>query len=96
MSDEKIKEDIELGRKEEDVYTEEGRGVLVEGDEITDQEAGFVKGYEEEEKVVFCQNCNKVLVDENFVEEEIDDDIVRFCSDECAEEYTRSTKKKEE
>lgn len=87
MSDEELKRQIEVGEKEEDIYTEEGREELVEDDAITDQEAGFVQGYEEEEKVSSCQTCGKLLTGENFVEKEIDGDIVRFCSDECAERY---------
>jgi len=96
MTKEKIKQDIESGRKDDDVYSEEGREELVEEDAITDQEEGFVKGYEQEEKIAFCNECGKVLVDENFIEMEVEDSVLRFCSRECAEEYTKSTKKKEE
>ncbi len=96
MTNEKIKQDIESGRKEGDVYTEEGREELVEEDAISDQEEGFVKGYEAEEKIAFCNECGKVLVDEKFIEMEIEDETLRFCSEECAEEYTKSTKKKKE
>lgn len=86
--------DFEEGTTEEDVYTEKGREELMENDEISDTEEGFVQGFEEEEKVVECANCKKILVTEDFVEEAIDGDIVRFCSDECAEEYNVSRKKK--
>jgi len=40
-------EDKEEGDKEEEVYDEEGREELVEGGEISSEEAGFMKGYED-------------------------------------------------
>ena len=87
--------EFEEGKSEEDVYTEKGREELMENDEISDTEEGFVQGFEEQEKVVECTNCKKILVTEDFVEEEIDGDVVGFCSDECAEEYVLSRRKKE-
>ena len=87
-------DEFEEGKFEEDVYTEKGREELIENDEISDAEEGFVQGFEEEEKLVECANCKKVLVTEDFVEKNIDEDIIRFCSDECAEEYVLSRKKK--
>jgi len=87
-------DEFEEGKFEEDVYTEKGREELVENDEISDAEEGFVQGFEEEEKLTECANCKKILVTGDFVEKEIDGDIVRFCSGGCAEEYTISKKKK--
>jgi len=87
-------DEFEEGKFEEDVYTEKGREELIENDEISDAEEGFVQGFEEEEKLVECANCKKILVTEDFVEKNIDEDIIRFCSDECAEEYVLSRKKK--
>ncbi|MBW2976184.1 hypothetical protein KY347_01925 [Candidatus Woesearchaeota archaeon] len=37
----------EEGKEKETVYDEEGREELVEGGEISPEEAGFMKGYEE-------------------------------------------------
>ncbi len=34
-------------KEEETVYDEEGREELVEGDEVSPEEAGFMKGYED-------------------------------------------------
>ena len=87
-------DEFEEGKSEEDVYTEKGREELMENDEISDAEEGFVQGFEEEEKLVECANCKKILVTEDFVEKKIDEGIIRFCSDECAEEYVLSRKKK--
>lgn len=44
----KMAEDEQNGEKEEEtVYDEEGREELVDGDEVSPEEAGFMKGYEE-------------------------------------------------
>ena len=75
-------DEFEEGKFEEDVYTEKGREELIENDEISDAEEGFVQGFEEEEKLVECANCKKILVTEDFVEKKIDEGIIRFCSDE--------------
>jgi len=37
-------------KKEDSVYDEEGREKLVEGGEMSPEEAGFMKGYEEADK----------------------------------------------
>tara|TARA_Y100000034_G_C6868567_1_gene396151 strand:+ start:676 stop:867 length:192 start_codon:yes stop_codon:yes gene_type:complete len=47
---EQVEEEIELGEKEEDPYTEEGREVAVEDDSLTDAEEGFMQGYEDADK----------------------------------------------
>lgn len=83
----KEEEGKEQGTFDADVYTEEGREELVEEGVIDDVEEGFVEGYEHGEHQVACQNCGKMLLDENFVEEEFDKDIYRFCNDSCVEEY---------
>ena len=82
MVDEEKMKKMETGELDEDVYTEEGREELVEEDEISDVEEGFVKGYEE--GGANCDNCGKVLVDESMVEEEIGGKECRFCCGECA------------
>ncbi len=43
MPEDKDKEE----KEEETVYDEEGREELVEGDEVSPEEAGFMKGYED-------------------------------------------------
>jgi len=40
----------EDGKKEDSVYDEEGREKLVEEGEMSPEEAGFMKGYEEADK----------------------------------------------
>lgn len=46
-SSEEIKEEMETGEKERDVYTKEGREKLVEDAEISSEEAAFMRGEEE-------------------------------------------------
>ena len=42
---EEVEEEIESGDKEEDIYTDEGAEVAEDDDSITDEEEGFMKGY---------------------------------------------------
>ena len=53
-------------------------------------EEAFMQGYEQGENVAKCANCKSVLVDNNFVEEETDGKIFRFCSSKCAEDFHKS------
>ena len=86
MAKEPIKQDpdFEEGDHEGDIYDEEGREELISEDEIQDAEEGFVEGYEEGEYEAKCAECGKVLVGEDFLEEELDGKHYRFCSEECA------------
>ena len=85
---EEVMKEMEIGDKEGDIYSDEGREELIdEEDEITDIDEGFMKGYDEEEKTAECQSCGALLINENIVEEEIGDQMYRFCSSECATEF---------
>ena len=90
--DEKRKEKIVEGQEDEDVYTKEGEELLIEDDEITDIEEGIMEGYEEGENLINCAQCNKELVDNKFIEEEIDNTQYRFCSEQCARRFTAKKK----
>ncbi|MBS3157515.1 hypothetical protein J4442_05090 [Candidatus Woesearchaeota archaeon] len=83
---EQLERDIELGEKDEDIYTGEGREVAEDEDEISDVEEGFMEGYEEDENAAKCAKCRKIL-GEDFIEEEIDGEMLRFCSEKCALKY---------
>ncbi len=84
--------DEEGNDQNEGIYEEEGRKELIdEEDEITDVDEGFMKGYEEEEKLAECSNCGKVL-NKKTVEEEFNGKVYRFCSSDCAEEYEQTLK----
>lgn len=80
--------DIELGDKDEDIYTEEGREVAEEEGEITEVEEGFMEGYDEDDEAVKCTKCGKVL-QEDYVEEEIKGKTLKFCSVKCANNYRK-------
>ncbi|MEA3430147.1 MAG: hypothetical protein U9R08_02650 [Nanoarchaeota archaeon] len=87
-TEEQIKEDMETGEKNEDVYTEEGRENLVEDGEISAEEEGFMQGAEGKGQLAKCDTCSKIL-EENIIEKEIDGEMYRFCSDKCAEEFSK-------
>ncbi len=71
----------------ENIYSDEGREELEKSDAIDELEEGFMQGYEQGEKMVECGQCGKMLVDDDFVEEEFSGDVVRFCSKLCAMRY---------
>ncbi len=87
--------DFEEGEHEGDIYDKEGREKLEEADEISEVEEGFVEGFEEGEHKAVCAKCGSVLVDDNFVQEEIDDKQYNFCSDDCANAFESGRKRKQ-
>ena len=69
------------------VYSEEETQELLESDEISPEEEGFMQGYNNE-AIAKCAFCHKPLVDpSSVVERVIDGKTYRFCSEECAEEF---------
>jgi len=71
----------------EDIYEEEGMEEAVESDAINDVEEGFMQGYEDE-NLAKCVTCKRVLINEEYtIEREIDGNLMRFCSERCAENY---------
>lgn len=86
---EEERKEMEEKDVEENVYSEAGRKELMEDeDEITDLDEGFMKGYDEGSKMAKCPVCNKVLEDD-FIEREIDGEMYRFCSEEHAEKFAK-------
>jgi len=83
---EELERDIETGDADEDIYTDAGREIAEEDDAITDVEAGVMEGFEEDEAAVKCANCKKIL-EEDFIEEELGGELLRFCSEQCARDY---------
>ena len=71
---------------DKDIYSEEGRENLVEDDEISPEEEGFMEGADGDGQGAKCRKCGKVLLDD-IVERKIDGELCRFCSDECSERY---------
>lgn len=79
--------EVEIGYKEEDVYSDEGRADLVEDDEITPEEEGFMEGAEYDGQQAKCANCGKMLGKENTVEKQIEGEVKWFCSEHCVEKF---------
>jgi len=75
---------------EEDIYDEEGRRALVEEDELSAEEAGFLEGYDNP-NTVKCAYCGKPLMEnqDNILEIVIEGNLYRFCSEDCLEEFRR-------
>ena len=85
----KEEEEKEQGTFEEDVYTHEGREELLEDDEISEIEEGFSEGYEKGDTQIKCQECGKILTDQEILERKFDEQDYFFCSETCAEIYLR-------
>jgi len=65
----------------------------LESGEINSAEQGFIQGYKEGKNLDNCPNCGQAIVEEDFIEEEINGRLCRFCSSECADEYEKKTEK---
>ncbi len=61
----------------------------VEDDMISSEEEGFLRGYEEEEEVLTCEECGVAIHGTPCVKV-IAGETHRFCSEECAEEFAES------
>ena len=81
-----------MAKDDEDIYLEEGREDLIEDDEISPEEEGFMEGAHDDGQGAKCRKCGKPLGD-NFIERRIGDEVYRFCSGRCAKTYME---KKEE
>ncbi|MBU0628921.1 MAG: hypothetical protein KKC75_07050 [Nanoarchaeota archaeon] len=77
---------------DKDIYSEEGREELVDNDEISPGEEGFMEGAEGDGQGAKCRKCGKILGDD-LVEKRVGKELCRFCSDECAEEYDKKEEK---
>jgi hypothetical protein len=88
--------ELESGDVEEDPATEEGREELMEEDEISPEEEGFLKGAEGKGKLGKCAECNIVLDqdEEKVFEREFNDEVIYFCSEKCAKKYAKTNEKK--
>ncbi len=73
---------------DDEPYSQDALAEAVEEDEIDDIEEGFMEGYEEGERAAKCALCKKLL-DADFIEEEIEGKVYRFCSETHAEAFSR-------
>ncbi len=60
---------------DKDIYSEEGREELVESDEISPREEGFMEGAHDDGQGAKCRKCGKILMD-NFIERKLDDEFI--------------------
>jgi len=88
---EELKKDMEEGKKEEDVYSEEGRENLADDGELDPAEQGFMEGAEGRGKKQCCAECGKLLGEDEdaIIEREFDGEVKWFCSAEHAENYAK-------
>lgn len=98
---EEITEEMRLGEKESDVYTDEGREELIEEDEIENWEEGFMEGALGGEQLRKDALTGEPLEGEGNVEIEIEGKKYYFVNQENAEKFRekleikRRDKKKE-
>jgi hypothetical protein len=93
-SSDQIETEMEEGKRDEDVYSEEGREKLLEDDEIEPWEEGFIEGAEDDGQLGKDALTGEPLTDiENVVETEIDGEMYRFVSKENAEKFAQRKKK---
>ncbi len=74
--------------KEDNVYDDAEE--LVEDDEISGGEEGFMDGYNKEKGALECSNCGNILTAKPVLKE-IDDVQYKFCSKKCSKEFQTDT-----
>ncbi|MBT5022914.1 hypothetical protein HON01_08845, partial [Candidatus Woesearchaeota archaeon] len=88
LTEDEKKLEMDEGKKDEDVYDKEGLEQLREDDEIETWEEGFAEGANEDGQLGKCANCGQPLMGtEDVIETKINDEIKRFCSRFCVDEY---------
>ena len=90
---EEIKKEVEPSQPEadeqensDDLYSKEEREKLVEDDEMSPEEDGFMQG--EEEEIGNCSNCNSPINEKTkAVNKDIHDNTLWFCSKDCLKDF---------
>jgi len=90
---EEIKEDMETGEKEADVYSEEGREDLTEDGEIENWEEGFMEGASGGGQLGKDALTGEPLMGEETVELLIEGKHYRFVNSENAEKFRKKKEK---
>jgi YHS domain-containing protein len=72
-----------------DEYVEEKEEVdLVEDDEMSPEEQGFINGFENEEDSTNCAYCKSIIINqEKALSQEIENKTYLFCSQECQDNF---------
>ena len=80
-----------MNEDREDLFDEDtNEEESLESDEIDEFEEGFIKGYKDKNTAT-CAMCGKVLLDaEETIELEMNDETLRFCSERCAERFSKT------
>ncbi len=81
---------------EEEIYSEEGREEMLDNDEISPEEEGFMEGAEGRGEQNCCAECGELLGEKetDLYEREFDGEIKWFCCEEHAENYAKKRAKK--
>ena len=93
MKKEDEEEAVEIDEQNEDESSEEEIEELLENDEITPEEEGFMIGASKEGQNAKCANCGKVLVEkEDVIEKQVGKTLRWFCCETCAKSYEKKEK----
>ena len=82
-------DDVVIDSEEEsdkDIYSNDADEDLLENDEISPGEAGFMEGYSAKE-LEKCSLCKKALDLEKAILRQVEDEELTFCSEKCANLY---------
>ena len=79
-------DDFEYDDSEESNYEESSDSDSGDS-EITLEEEGFLKGYNESE--IYCANCNGLISKEAALKEVINGEREFFCSEECLNQFKK-------
>jgi YHS domain-containing protein len=86
-------EESQENEDESDIYSEGSRTELVEDDEMTPEEEGFMEGFDRDSKKIVCADCKKIIIDpDDAIEAEVDNETYLFCCEEC---YTKFKERNE-
>jgi len=81
----------EFSRERDDdntgIYSEDGRAELVDDDEITDVDEGFMKGYDAATESGKCSSCKTLLEGHEVITKEVKRKKYKFCSQHCLTEF---------
>ncbi|MEM4282431.1 MAG: hypothetical protein QXU88_01585 [Candidatus Woesearchaeota archaeon] len=89
-SPEELEIEMHVGERQPDVYTEEGREELIEGEEISEFEEAFAEGASGRGHSGVCEHCGKPLGQRGeVVEREIEGELYFFCSESCAAKHAK-------
>lgn len=92
---EEVRKEMDLGEKEEDPYTQEGREKMEDEDEMENWEEGFMEGASGGGQLGKDALTGEPLMGEETVELEIKGKHYRFVNSENAEKFRKKLEKEE-